>query len=288
MAAADGVVHAELRYAPELHRGGGLGDDDVIEAVSDGISEGIARAAEAGQTIQVVQILVIMRQADHGKEIAELALRWRRAGVGAVDLAGPEAGFSPVRHQYALRRLRQAAMPVTIHAGEGDGVSSIADAVLLAGAVRIGHGARIVEDIEFGPLSPEDPWGLAEARLGDLAQWVRDQQVPLELCPTSNLDTHLVASRGLHPITALHRLGFAATVSTDNRLMSATTLTDELMGLITEASWTFDDVRDVTVTAAWSAFIHHDEREKLVEETILPAFAPSPQLSPNPKGRHRA
>ncbi|HMO11623.1 MAG TPA: adenosine deaminase, partial [Actinotalea sp.] len=117
-------------------------------------------------------------------------------------------------------------------------------------------------------------------RLGVLAHWVRDQQVPLELCPTSNVHTGVAASVARHPVTPLLRLGFAVTVSTDNRLMSATSITDELWELVEQAGWTLDDLRDVTLTAAWSAFVHHDEREALVEDVLMPAF--------RPKGRHQA
>ena len=115
--------------------------------------------------------------------------------------------------------------------------------------------------------------------LGDLAHWVRDQQVPLEVCPTSNLHTHLAPSLAEHPVTALHRLGFAVTISTDNRLMSATSPTAELWRLV-EIGWTLDDLRDVALTAAWSTLVHQDEREALVEDVLQPAYTP--------KGRHRA
>lgn len=277
--AADGVVHAELRYAPELHQQGGLTGDEVVGAVADGIADGIALAAAQGRAIRVVQILTIMRQADHGRATAELALRWRHAGVGGVDLAGPEEGFGPARHQYALRVLRQASMPVTIHAGEGAGTTSIAEALHVGGAVRLGHGVRLVEDITFGRRTEEDPLGLSGAVLGELAHWVRDQQVPLEVCPTSNLHTHLAPSLAEHPVTALHRLGFAVTISTDNRLMSQTSPSAELSRLV-EIGWTLDDLRDVALTAAWSTLVHQDEREALVEDVLIPAYTP--------KGRHRA
>ncbi|MCV2393502.1 adenosine deaminase [Actinotalea sp. M2MS4P-6] len=280
--AADGVVHAELRYAPEQHQRDGLTGDEVVGAVSDGIVEGIARAAAAGRPIRVVQILTIKRNADNGGATAELALRWRHAGVAGADLAGPEAGYPVGRHQYALRRLRRASFPVTIHAGEGAGTDSIAEALHVGGAVRIGHGARLVEDVTFGAATPDDPWGLAGARLGELAHWVRDQRVPLELCPTSNLHTGLVPDLAAHPVTALHRLGLAVTISTDNRLMSRTSLTDELWNLVTQARWTMDDLLAVTMTAARSAFVHADEREALVADVLEPAW------NPTPKGRHSA
>ncbi len=280
--AADGVVHAELRYAPELHQTGGLSGQQVVDAVQEGIEDGIARAADAGRRIGVVQILTMMRNADQGKQTAELVLANRHRGVGGADLAGPEAGFPVAAHKRALRILRQASIPVTIHAGEGDGVQSVADALHVGGAIRIGHGARVVEDIAFGEITDADPWGLGGAVLGPVAQWVLDQQVPLELCPSSNLHTGLVPTIARHPITALLRLGFAVTVSPDNRLMSGTSQSHELGLLVDEAGWTHDDLRDVAVTAAWNAFLPHDERERLVEDLILPTY-----LTPT-NGRHRA
>lgn len=280
--AADGVVHAEQRYAPELHQAGGLSGQEVVDAVQEGIEDGIARAADAGHGISVVQILTIMRNADQGKHTAELVLANRHRGVGGADLAGPEAGFPVAVHKRALRILRQASMPVTIHAGEGDGVQSVADALHLGGAIRLGHGARVVEDITFGESTGHDPWGLVGAVLGPVAQWVLDQQVPLELCPSSNLHTGLVATIARHPVTALLRLGFAVTVSPDNRLMSGTSESNELGLLVDQAGWTHDDLRDVAVTAAWNAFLPHDERERLVEDVILPGYR-----TPT-NGRHRA
>ncbi|WP_372592658.1 adenosine deaminase [Actinotalea sp.] len=280
--AADGVVHAEQRYAPELHQRGGLSGQEVVDAVQEGIDEGVALAAAAGHPISVVQILTMMRNGEHGRQTAELVLANRDRGVGGADLAGPEAGYPVSAHKRALRILRQASMPVTIHAGEADGVGSIADALHLGGAIRIGHGARLVEDISFGEPTPDDPWGLDGAVLGRVARWVLDQQVPLELCPSSNLHTGVVDTVAHHPMTALLRLGFAVTVSPDNRLMSGTSQSRELGLLVEHAGWTHDDLRDVTVTAAWNAFLPHDARERLVEDVILPAY-----LLPS-NGRHRA
>ena len=280
--AADGVVHAELRYAPELHQRGGLSGQEVVDAVQEGLAEGVAAAAAQGHRISVVQILTIMRNGDRGRQTAELALANRHRGVGGADLAGPEVGYPVSGHKRPLRILRQASMPVTIHAGEADGVQSIAEALHVGGAIRIGHGARVVEDIVFGEPGADDPWGLAGAVLGPLAHWVLDQQVPLELCPSSNLQTGVVDTIGRHPITPLLRLGFAVTVSPDNRLMSGTSVSRELGLLVTDAGWTHDDLRDVAVTAAWNAFLPHDERERLVEDIILPAYTPTSN------GRHRA
>jgi adenosine deaminase len=161
-------------------------------------------------------------------------------------------------------------------------VPSIEEALHVGGALRLGHGARITEDITFGESTPDDPRGVEHARLGLVAHWIRDQQVPLELCPTSNLQTGVAASIAEHPITVLGQLGFAVTVNTDNRLMSGTSMSREMQLLVDEAGWTLDELRDATVTAAWNGFIHHDERQALVDEVILPGFIDQTN------GRHRA
>lgn len=280
--AADGVVYAEQRYAPEQHLAGGLSLQDVVDAVQEGLEEGVAEAAAQGRRIRVGQLVTAMRHADRGREIAELALANRDRGVLGFDIAGAEAGFPPSRHIEAFRLLRQASFPVTIHAGEAAGVDSVAEALHLGGALRLGHGVRVVEDIELGERTEEDPWGVEGARLGRVAHWVRDQQVPLEVCPTSNVQTGTVASVAEHPVTALAALGFAVTVNTDNRLMSGTTMTREMSRLVQEAGWTLGDLRDATLTAAWNGFIHHDERQELVDDVIIPAW------TERTNGRHRA
>lgn len=280
--AADGVVYAEQRYAPEQHQAGGLALQEVVDAVRAGLEEGVAEAADAGRTIRVGQIVTAMRHADRGHEIARLALDNRGAGVVGFDIAGAEAGFPPSRHHRAFATLRRASFPVTVHAGEAAGVESIEEALHVGGALRLGHGVRIVEDITFGEGTEEDPEGIEHAELGNVAHWVRDQQVPLELCPSSNVQTGAAGSVATHPISRLARLGFAVTVNTDNRLMSGTSMTREMSLLVEEAGWTLADLRDATLTAAWNGFIHHDERQALVDEVILPGWT-----EPG-AGRHRA
>ncbi|GAA2727067.1 adenosine deaminase [Cellulomonas aerilata] len=276
--AADGVVYAEQRYAPEQHVQRGLSLQQVVDAVQAGFAEGVAAAAAQGRTIRIGTLITAMRHADRGDEIAALALANRGDGVVGFDIAGAENGFLPSRHASAFRTLAQAFFPATVHAGEAAGVDSIAEAVHVAGATRLGHGVRIVEDIDILDADGET----LQARLGDLAHWVRDHQIPLELCPSSNVQTAAAASIAEHPITLLKELGFAVTVNTDNRLQSGTTLTREMSLLHTEVGWTLDDLRDATLTAAWNAFIHHDERERLVDELILPGFRQGGN------GRHRA
>ncbi len=263
--AADGVVYAELRWAPEQHLQLGLSTWEAVDAVQRGIVQGVAHAAESGQTIRAGQIVTAMRQADRWQEIAELAVANRAAGVVGFDLAGPEEGFPPDRYERIWRYLAENNFPVTVHAGEAAGIESIASAVHLAQASRIGHGVRIVEDITFDE-------GSQTAALGHLAHWVRDHQIPLELCPVSNLQTGAAKSVSTHPITRLKELDFAVTLNTDNRLMSRTSMTNEMTRLVEEAEWTLDDLADVTITAAWNAFIHHDERRALVDDVILPGY----------------
>ena len=270
--AADGVVYAEQRYAPEQHLQQGLSLQEVVDAVQAGLAEGVAEAAGQGRTIRVGTLVTAMRHADRGDEIAALALANRDRGVVGFDIAGAEDGFPPSRHASAFRTLREASFPTTVHAGEAAGLDSIAEALHVAGALRLGHGVRIVDDVE---VRLRQDGGLGEATLGRLAHWVRDQQVPLELCPSSNVQTGAAASVAEHPITLLKDLGFAVTVNTDNRLQSGTSLTREMHLLVTEAGWTLGDLRDATVTAAWNAFLHHDEREALVEQVIVPGFAES-------------
>jgi adenosine deaminase len=274
--AADGVVHGELRYAPEQHLQRGLSLQEVVDAVQSGFQDGVVAVADAGRSIRVGTILTAMRHADRGDEIAALSLANRDRGVVGFDIAGAEEGFPPSRLASAFATLRDADFPVTIHAGEAAGLDSIAAAVHLGAACRIGHGVRIVDDIAF----PAD--GADEPELGLLAHWVRDRQIPLEMCPSSNVQTGVARSIAEHPITALKALGFAVTINPDNRLMSGTTLTREMTLLADEAGWTLEELEDSMVVAAWNAFLHHDERGDLVDQVLLPAFAE------DVPGRHRA
>lgn len=272
--AADGVVYAEERFAPELHQADGLSLQQTVDAVREGLAEGETAAAAQGHTIRTGLLLCAMRHSDRADEVAALALANRDRGVAGFDVAGPEAGFPASAMSAALAHLRTARFPVTVHAGEAAGADSLDDA-LDVGALRLGHGIRLLDD-----LTPSaDGEG---HRLGRLAHWVRDRRIALEVCPTSNLQTGGAASYAVHPVTTLLRLGFEVTVNTDNRLQSGTSLSRELHQLVTEAGWTLDDLRDVTVTAARHAFCHEDERRDLIDRVILPGYAPFGT------GRHRA
>jgi adenosine deaminase len=270
--AADGVVYAEERFAPELHQAGGLSLQQAVDAVRAGLAEGETAAAAQGRTIRTGLILCAMRQSDRADEIAALALANRDRGVVGFDVAGPESGFPASAMSAAFAQLRTARFPVTVHAGEAAGADSMDDAVDV-GALRLGHGIRLMDDI----TASGDTF-----RLGRLAHWVRDRRIALEVCPTSNVQTGGAVSIAKHPVTTLLRLGFAITVNTDNRLQSRTSLSRELHLLVTEAGWTPDDLRTVTLTAARHAFCHEDERTDLIDRVLLPGHAPLGS------GRHRA
>ncbi|MCK8681000.1 adenosine deaminase [Streptomyces lichenis] len=263
--AEDGVVYAEVRYAPEQHLEAGLTLEQVVEAVNEGFRLGERRAREAGHRIRVGALLTAMRHAARALEIAELANRYRDEGVAGFDIAGAEAGFPPTRHLDAFEYLKRENNHFTIHAGEAFGLPSIWQALQWCGADRLGHGVRIIDDIQV------DDDGTVT--LGRLAAYVRDKRIPLELCPTSNLQTGAASSYAEHPIGLLRTLHFRATVNTDNRLMSGTSMSREFE-LLTEAfGYTLDDMQWFTVNAMKSAFIPFDERLAMINDVIKPGYA---------------
>ena len=269
--AADGVVYAEVRYAPEQHLERGLTLDEVVAAVQGGFDDGCAEAAARGTPITVGTLLTAMRHAARSREIAELAVRHRDHGVVGFDIAGAEAGYPPSRHLDAFDYLHRENFHVTIHAGEAFGLPSIWEAVQVCGTDRLGHGVRIVDDIEL--LGGRDRFGRPRAHLGRLAAWIRDARLPLELCPSSNVQTGAAPAVAEHPVTLLKNLRFRVTVNTDNRLMSATSMSRELELLSKEAGWTLADARWVTINALKSAFIPFDERLALIEDVVKPGYA---------------
>ncbi|MCX4474437.1 Aminodeoxyfutalosine deaminase [Micromonospora sp. MW-13] len=261
--AADGVVYAEVRFAPEQHLERDLTLDEVVEAVVAGFTEGATLAAAAGTPIRVGTLLTAMRHAARSQEIAELAVRHRDAGVVGFDIAGAEAGFPPTRHLDAFEYLQRENFHFTIHAGEAFGLPSIWQAIQWCGADRLGHGVRIVDDI-----TPGDP-----PVLGRLAAYVRDKRIPLELCPSSNVQTGAAASIAEHPIGLLRDLRFRVTVNTDNRLMSGTSMSREMALLVDAFGYGWKELQWFTINAMKSAFIPFDERLAIIDEVIKPAYA---------------
>lgn len=262
--ATDGVVYAEVRYAPEQHLERGLTLEEVVEAVNAGFRQGEHDAAAAGRPIVVRALLTAMRHAAKSREIAELAVRYRDDGVSGFDIAGAEAGYPPTRHLDAFEYLRRENAHFTIHAGEAFGLPSIWEAIQWCGAERLGHGVRIVDDIVRGADGSH--------HLGRLAAFVRDRRIPLEMCPSSNVQTGAADSIASHPITFLKDLTFRVTLNTDNRLMSNTSMSKEMRLLVDEAGWTKTDLLWVTLNAMKSAFLPFDQRMRLIEGVIKPGY----------------
>lgn len=263
--AADNVVYAEVRFAPELHIAGGLSMDDVVDCVLDGFADGERSAAAAGRTIVVRCLVTAMRHAARSRDIADLAIRFRDKGVVGFDIAGAEAGYPPSRHLDAFEYMRANNARFTIHAGEAFGLPSIHEALAFCGADRLGHGVRIVDDIERH--------GDGTVELGRLAAIVRDKRIPLEMCPSSNVQTGAVPSIEKHPFDLLARLRFRVTVNTDNRLMSDTTMSREMSRLVETFGYGWTDLERFTINAMKSAFIHFDERLAIIDEVIKPRYA---------------
>lgn len=257
--AADGVIYAEVRFAPELHIEAGLTLDEVLDAVLTGF-----RSGSAGTGLTIYAICSAMRTAARSLEIAELAVRWRDQGVVGFDIAGAEAGYPPTRHLDAFQYVSRENFHATIHAGEAFGLPSIWEAVQWCGAERLGHGVRIVDDIEGEP---------GHERLGRLASFIRDRRIPLELCPTSNVNTGVVGSIAEHPIGLLRRLRFRVTVNTDNRLMSDTSMTNEFEQLHAAFGYVLEDFEWLTVNAMKSAFAPFDERLRIINGYVKPRYA---------------
>jgi len=262
--ARDGVVYAEVRGAPELFTTQGLSIDKVVEATLEGYRQGMAEAASEGKKIRVESILCALRQNHRDRETARAVVKYRDKGVVGFDIAGPEDGFPPTNQLQTFEYLRRENAHFTIHAGEAYGLPSIWEAIQYCGAERLGHGVRIIDDIDFSTPEP---------RIGRLAAYIRDRRIPLEICPTSNLQTGIAQTIKEHPIGKLSHLRFRVTVNTDNRLMSRTSMSNELYQLVDAFGWTFADLQRVTVNAMKSAFIPFEERLEIIEGIVKPGFA---------------
>ncbi|MFT7473859.1 MAG: adenosine deaminase [Verrucomicrobiales bacterium] len=257
---ADGVVYAEVRFAPELHVEQGLTMDDVLEAVTAGFADG-----SANSPLTIRTICSAMRQNNLSLEVSQVAVRWRDRGVVGFDIAGPEKGFPPDDHVIAFQYAERENFHFTIHAGEAYGPPSIWKALQWCGAERLGHGVRIIDDIEVG--------NDGELRLGRLAHYIRDRRIPLEVCPSSNLHTGVVDDLADHPIKLFKDLKFRVTLNTDNRLMSDISMTKEMQNMVDVFGWDMLDMQWLTVNAMKSAFLPFDERLVLINEVIKPHYA---------------
>ncbi|NBV95243.1 MAG: adenosine deaminase [Actinobacteria bacterium] len=261
--ANENVVYAEIRGAPELFTEKGLTIDQVIEATNEGYRQGEAEAKKLGKIIRVESLLCALRQNQNAQLVAEKVVKYRDQRVVGFDIAGPEDGFPPTNQLETFEYLRKENAHFTIHAGEAYGLPSIWEAIQRCGTERIGHGVRIIDDIDFKVNPP---------KLGRLSSYVRDRRIPLELCPTSNLQTGAAKTYKEHPIGTLAKLRFRVTLNTDNRLMSRTSMTHEMNQCVKFFGWTFLDLQRVTVNALKSAFIPFEERLAIIETQVKPEY----------------
>lgn len=256
----DGVVYFETRFAPLFHTQKGLTHQQVVAAVLKGLARG---RQDFG--IQSGLIICAMRNMNVSLEMAELAVDFRARGVVGFDLAGEEGGYPPKKHVDAFHYIQRENFNITIHAGEGFGKESIWQAIQYCGAHRIGHGTRLIDDIAVADRKA--------VRLGDLAQYVLDKRIPLEICLLSNVHTGATPSLEQHPFKVLYQEKFRVTLNTDNRLMSNTTMTEEFAAAAQTFGLTIDDFEKITINAMKSAFLPYDKRCELIYKTLKPGYA---------------
>jgi adenosine deaminase len=253
-ALADGCLLAEFRIAPLLFEAHGVAPEAAVEAMLAGLRR---------SRLPSGLIVCAMREQPAATSVraARLALRYRDQGVIGFDLAGPEFGFPPALHADALKRVRDAGLGITLHAGEADGAARVLEAAEL-GATRIGHGVRLAD-------------ALAPGGDRDLFDRVLRSGVHLEVCPTSNVHTGAYASLAAHPIGELWRAGVSLSFHTDNRLMSATTMAGEAEALVRECALTLADLAAMSLAAADASFLPADDRARARAAVLAWAAAES-------------
>jgi adenosine deaminase len=256
----DGVVYFETRFAPIFHTQRGLTHQQVVSAVLKGLERG---RKDFGVSCGL--IICAMRNMDVSLEMAELAVDFRERGVVGFDLAGEEGGYPPKKHVDAFHYIQRQNFNITIHAGEGFGKESIWQAIQYCGAHRIGHGTRLIDDIAVVD-------GKA-VKLGDIAQYVLDKRIPLEICLLSNVHTGAARSVCEHPFKIFYQAKFRVTLNTDNRLMSDTSLTKEFEAAAETLGLTLEDFEKITINAMKSAFLPYDQRCDLIYSVIKPGYA---------------
>lgn len=256
----DGVVYAEVRFAPVFHTQNGLTQDEVVAAVIAGMKRG-----QRTYGVEWGVIICAMRDRSDSLEAAELAIRWRGKGVVGFDLAGGEAGHPPKKHLEAFQAIQRANFYITIHAGEAFGPESIWQALQWCGAHRLGHGTRLRNDIEVLPDG--------SVKIGQLSQYILDRRIPIEMCLLSNVHTGACASVEEHPFALFHRVGFRVCLNTDDRLMSDTSMTNELEIATRTFNLGLVDLEKMTMNAMKSAFIDHYKRVEIIHKRLLPSYA---------------
>ncbi len=242
-AALDGVRYIEVRFCPALNTARGLSLEEVVGAVLRGLARG---ETETGTVARAIICALRSLPWPHALTMAELAVALKDSGVVAFDLAGGEAGNPAHVHAAAFDFARASDLAVTVHAGEGDGPLSIREAIHRCGADRIGHGTRLYED-------------------PSLEAYVVDRQIPLEICPTSNVQTRVVPVFSEHPLARYRKLGAVVTLNTDNRLMSGVSLTDEFVQCAGHLGFDLPELADIALAGFAASFLPHGERMRMLD-----------------------
>jgi adenosine deaminase len=241
---AENVRYLEVRYSPLLHTRSGLRPSQVVEAVVKGL-----RAAKREFGIRYGVILCAMRTLgpESSLRIAELCVAFKNRGVVGFDLAGSEVNNPAKLHRQAFQLVIDNNINCTAHAGESFGPDSVHQAIHKCGAHRIGHGTRLIES-------------------GDLLNYVNDHRIPLEVCPSSNLQTKAAASWETHPVDFFVDYGLRVTINTDNRLITDTTVTKELHLCHTHYGWNLQTIKEIIIAGFKSAFMPYREKADLLAE----------------------
>lgn len=256
----DGVCYVETRFAPVFHTSKNIYNDDVVNAVLDGLERG-KRDFNVGYGL----IICGMRNMKNTLEYAELAVNFRHRGVVGFDLAGEEGGYPPKKHIEAFQYIQRENFNITIHAGEAFGKESIWQAIQWCSAHRIGHATRLMDDL----IRDADGNVIG---MGDLAQYVLDKRIPLEICLLSNVHTGAIDKIENHPFGVLYKEKFRVTINTDDRLMSDTNMTKEFMTATKYFNISLEDIEKITINSMKSAFIPYKERLGYIYDVIKPGF----------------
>ena len=242
----EGVWFIEVRYAPMLHQEKGLRLTQIVEAVLRGL-----RRAKREYGIRYGVILCGIRSmnVESSLRMAELAVAFKHRGVVGFDLAGSEVNNPAKEHMSAFQLILDNNVNCTAHAGEAFGPDSIAQAIHKCGAHRIGHGTRLRED-------------------GDLLNYVNDHRIPLEICPSSNLQTKAAESWAAHPVDFYVDYGIRVTINTDNRLITDTTVSKELLLCHQHYGWSLAQIKEIVIAGFKSAFLPYREKVDLLADVI--------------------
>jgi adenosine deaminase len=260
--AAQHVVYAEIRFAPVLHIRKGMSMDEVVAAVLEGLEEG---RRKTGMAYGLILCALRNQSPSLSLEAAKLAVAFRTRGVVGFDLAGDESGNPPKKHLEAFQYIRNQNFNITIHAGEGFGLESIWQAIQVCGGHRIGHGTRLIEDMMITGQKIES--------MGSLARFIQDRRIPMEMCLTSNVGTGAASDYASHPFITFYRNNFRVFLCADNRLMSATSMTHEMEIAVEHYGLTIRDLEKITVNAMKSAFIHHNDKIRIIFDVIKKGYA---------------